>query len=76
MTNSCQNIKKLKILIIMKKITFILFALALSMNMLAKEFSTTVTSKTGEVWYGAYTAKAFNGTPLDQITFQYQSFQF
>lgn len=54
----------------MKKITFILFALALSMNMLAKEFSTTVTSKTGEVWYGAYTAKAFNGTPLDQITFQ------
>lgn len=54
----------------MKKITFIILAIALSMNMLAKEFSTTVMSKTGEVWYGAFTGKAFCNTPFDQIKFQ------
>lgn len=38
--------------------------------MQAQEKISHITSQQGEKWYGAYTAKAFNGTPLDQIIFQ------
>ncbi|MBP5500667.1 MAG: glycoside hydrolase [Bacteroidales bacterium] len=36
----------------------------------AQEKISNIISQDGERWYGAYTAKAFNGTPLDQIVFQ------
>lgn len=36
----------------------------------AQEKISNIISQDGERWYGAYTAKAFNGTPLNQIVFQ------
>lgn len=53
----------------MKKILSSLLGLAVTVS-LSAETKSTITSLPGELWYGAYTAKAYNGTPLEKITFQ------
>ena len=40
------------------------------MYVLAEKFDSEIKSLPGEKWYGAYTAKAFCNTPLQNLTFQ------
>lgn len=54
----------------MKKITFLIFFIALSLNGYAQQYVSEIISLDGERWYGAYTAKAYCNTPFDQIVFQ------
>lgn len=54
----------------MRRLSFLLLVVALSLSVSAKEITSLIKSLPGEVWYGAYTAEAFNGTPLSKIVFQ------
>ncbi len=54
-----------------KRVGLMLALLLLSLKgSAAEEYRSMIESLEGEVWYGAYTAQAFNGTPLDKIVFQ------
>jgi len=44
--------------------------LIVSQSVFAEKFVSEIKPLTGEKWYGAYTAKAFCGTPLKNLTFQ------
>lgn len=54
----------------MKKIMLFATVMLVAVSAMAREITSKIQSLPGEVWYGAYTAEAFNGTPLDQIVFQ------
>lgn len=53
-----------------KKLHVSLLILFCAYSVSAGEIKSEVASLPGEVWYGAYTAQAFNGTPLEKIVFQ------
>lgn len=61
---------KIKIQKMMKKILAIAATLFICLSVSAEEIQSTVKSLDGELWYGAYTAQAFNGTALDKIVLQ------
>jgi len=54
----------------MKKTNLTLLLLILSASLFAEKFVSEIKPLSGEKWYGAYTAKAFCGTPLKNLTFQ------
>ncbi len=54
----------------MKKTTIAIILMFLSVNLFAEKFTSEIKPLLGEKWYGAYTAKAFCGTPLKDLTFQ------
>lgn len=53
-----------------KKAFLLLVLLGQCLFLFAQDVVSTVTSLPGERWYGAFAAKAFNGTPMKDITFQ------
>lgn len=53
-----------------KKILFLISVLCSTNSLYAQEKVSQVNSLEGEVWYGAYTAKAYCNTPFDKIQFQ------
>lgn len=54
----------------MKKYLCFIIVFFAAMTISAEKYRIVVKSFEGEYWYGAYTAKAFCGTPFDKITFQ------
>ena len=55
---------------IMKQFLYFVFLFLATGSMYAYEYVSHVYSLEGEVWYGAYTAKAYCNTPFDKIQFQ------
>jgi len=54
-----------------KKKTMVMALLMLQMaNLNAQQYVSQIAPLPGEKWYGAYTAKAFNNTPLKDLNFQ------
>ena len=54
----------------MKRTNLTLLLIILSASLFAEKFVSEIKPLNGEKWYGAYTAKAFCGTPLKELTFQ------
>ena len=54
----------------MRTVVALLLLIFSSINIFAERFMTEIRPLTGEKWYGAFTAKAFCGTPLKDIKFQ------
>jgi len=54
----------------MKKTNLTLLMLILATSLFTEKFVSEIKPLSGEKWYGAYTAKAFCGTPLKDLLFQ------
>lgn len=54
----------------MHKIKIVCILLSFTSTLFAQKFISEIAPLPGEKWYGAYTAKAFNNTPLKDLNFQ------
>ncbi|MDA3867948.1 MAG: glycoside hydrolase family 31 protein [Salinivirgaceae bacterium] len=54
----------------MRNISIVILLVISSLNLMAEKYVSEIKPLSGEKWYGAYTAKAFCGTPLKDLTFQ------
>ena len=54
----------------MKRTIATFLSMMVALTLAAQPYRSEIASQEGEKWYGVYTAKAFNGTPLEKIRFQ------